>query len=154
MNIKPLMSALIATTLMTGTMQVNAFIDRSYFEPDYEEQVLDQLRLIQIAGLAEDWEIFDDRLIEELSEGESESFFYKLHPGFDYQFVGVCDEDCFDVDIALYDENGFLLGDDDDETDVAVVDYSPYRTTWVELQLDMYGCDASTCIYGVIPLIR
>ena len=53
-----------------------------------------------------------------LKDDEFESLTITLLPGTSYAFMGVCDEDCHDIDLRLYDPDG-----DEVDSDVRVDDW-------------------------------
>lgn len=71
-----------------------------------------------------------------------------LDEDIDYLILGVCDEDCDDLDLRLY--SGTTLIDEDVATDdYPVVEHSPSITRELRLEVIMAGCEVSPCRYGV-----
>ena len=71
-----------------------------------------------------------------------------LEPG-EYVAAGVCDDDCTDLDLFAYDENGtFLTSDEeiDSEPAVGVTVSTPGEYFF---EADMYQCETDTCFYAV-----
>lgn len=62
--------------------------------------------------------------------------------------MGVCDADCGDLDLALYDENGNLVSEDETTDDVPAVTVEPRWTGPFTLRVDMYQCTEEPCVYG------
>lgn len=48
----------------------------------------------------------------QLTHGDSEAYTVTLEAGSSYMLRGVCDEDCLDLDLALYDGYGKLISHD------------------------------------------
>ena len=66
-----------------------------------------------------------------------------------YSFVGVCDNDCRDLDLELYDENGNLIDKDVQNDDMPEVIVRPKSTGTFKLKVVMENCSESYCYYGV-----
>jgi hypothetical protein len=84
-----------------------------------------------------------------LDDDESEYFTLELDAGRHYALLGVCDEDCTDVDLRLYDENGNEVDSDVEMDDYPVVEVRPLRTARFRVKVVMSTCSTSPCFYGV-----
>ena len=78
-----------------------------------------------------------------------------LSAGEEYLFYAVCDQDCGDVDLFLYDPSGSLVATDssvqahtDFPTANAEIEYEPTSSGTYRLEVKIYDCTASTCYYG------
>jgi hypothetical protein len=71
-----------------------------------------------------------------------------LEEGITYLFAGACDEDCGDMDLALYD-GGKLIVQDVEEDAVPVIQVIPTRTGYFLLDITIYSCDDRQCYFGV-----
>lgn len=72
-----------------------------------------------------------------------------LRSGYDYTFAGVCDDDCDDLDLQLFDENGNLIDEDLLADDVPVVSVSPSWTGVFHVKVIMASCYIEPCRYAV-----
>ena len=110
----------------------------------WEAQVTEQLGVI---GSPEGMALVDDRtgLIE---AGEAVRFALTLDRG-TFGGLAVCDYDCSDVDLAVYDAGGSLLTADELEDDVPIVNFDVGKgggTYYIEVR--MISCATQTCGYG------
>jgi hypothetical protein len=48
-------------------------------------------------------------VIDTLTQGYRKDVTYELEAGVRYIFVGACDQDCTNLDLELYDDNGRLI---------------------------------------------
>ena len=96
-------------------------------------------------GLFPDSEMFSGTA----NAGSSERFRITLQGGVAYQIVGVCDTDCSDVDLTLYDANSKQLDQDVLEDDVPVVAITPTSTGTYFVEVAMITCTAEPCYWGV-----
>ena len=90
-----------------------------------------------------------DTQIGKLADDDNESFTLTLHSGTSYALVGVCDNDCTDLDLVLYDAD-----DDQVDSDVATDDYplvrvTPHETQRYRVKVIMATCKTSPCWYGI-----
>ena len=72
-----------------------------------------------------------------------------LNGGAEYMIAAVCDEDCYDLDVALYDRNGNLIGYDETEDAEPMVAVQVYTGGSFTLRVTMYHCEAEPCYYAV-----
>ncbi len=84
-----------------------------------------------------------------LIHGASETYTVTLEAGRTYILMGVCDEDCLDLDMELYDGYGNLISRDDSEDDVPTVEVSVTNGGDFTLQVTMFECNENPCYYGV-----
>jgi hypothetical protein len=84
-----------------------------------------------------------------LEDGGTFTIPMRLEAGTQYFFVGVCDQDCNDLDLFLKDEKGAQLASDVELDDVPIVEFVPTRSGTYLLDVGMVSCDASICYYGV-----
>jgi hypothetical protein len=72
-----------------------------------------------------------------------------LQQGATYNFVGVCDSDCGDLDLRLLDGNGNLIDTDVQYDDYPMVSVTPIWSGRFVVQVGMRSCSTSSCYYGV-----
>ncbi len=114
----------------------------------YEQQVLLQLDQVSMVFTSAGYiPIIEDG--GKLDHGSSENYTVTLETGHTYILMGVCDEDCLDLDMALYDGYGTLISRDDSEDDVPTVEVSVTQGGDFTLQVTMYQCNQNPCYYGV-----
>jgi hypothetical protein len=85
-----------------------------------------------------------------LPNGGSASLTISLRAGTSYAVVGVCDQDCTDMDLALFDASGNLIGADYEVDDVPLVAVVPTQTGTFRLDVTMPACSIAPCAWGVI----
>jgi hypothetical protein len=84
-----------------------------------------------------------------LDDDKSESFTLELDAGRSYALLGVCDEDCSDLDLRLFDADGNEVDSDIETDDYPVVEVRPARTARFRVKVIMAACSTSPCFYGV-----
>ena len=84
-----------------------------------------------------------------LDDDESEYITLELDAGRSYALLGVCDEDCSDLDLRLYDADGNELDSDIETDDYPVVEVRPVRSARFRVKVSMATCSTSPCFYGV-----
>jgi hypothetical protein len=77
-----------------------------------------------------------------LRRGQSTTVRTTLHSGNEYYLVAGGCEDAYDVDIAVFDENGNLISQDEDEESVAVARVMPKWTGTFFVKVTMYNSTA------------
>ena len=90
-------------------------------------------------------------------KGEKHSHPIELKAGVDHLAMVTCDEDCFDVNLRVYDASGKLVGEDakmppiDTRILVAQVQFVPAATQTYRLEVEAYCREGSigNCSYAV-----
>lgn len=114
---------------------------------------------MSIAGVTEDYyanlkrsmarlgytEAFSNRY-NSLGEGQTYTYTYTASPG-KYYFSAVCDDDCGDIDIYLYDASGRLLSSDTDDDDQPLVGWNFSYASRVSIKVKMISCSDEPCYY-------
>lgn len=80
-----------------------------------------------------------------LSEGESARAYPYVSGKYAYQFTALCDEDCSDVDLRIYDDNGNLVDSDIATDDLPVVSISPRWSAKFKVVATMIKCSREPC---------
>jgi len=73
----------------------------------------------------------------------------RLEKGRTYAVFGVCDSDCADIDLKVYDDNGNIVASDTKTDDKPMVQVSPKWTANFNIQVIIHSCRAYRCTYGV-----
>jgi len=115
----------------------------------WEGQVRDQLNragsFLSDKGFAMTHEIKTGSLRDDANE----YFSLELDAGRSYAVVGVCDEDCTDIDLQLFNPEGTQVDSDMQTDDVPIVDAQPAVTARYRVKVSMAACTTSPCFYGV-----
>lgn len=84
-----------------------------------------------------------------LEERESGMLRLRLEGSERYIAIGLCDEQCKDIDLAVYDEDGFEIASDRQEDAIPIVEFGPGEDGAAVFRVKMVRCDAEPCRYGV-----
>ncbi len=84
-----------------------------------------------------------------LSQGESDDYNVTLQGGRSYKLIGVCDNDCSDLDITLYDSDGDVVDRDLLDDDKPVVSVSGKSGGRYRMNVSMASCSTGVCYYSV-----
>jgi hypothetical protein len=136
----PFLSALAALLLVPAGAAAQS---------EWEQQVLDQIRTMGTAVAAEGYALVGDVHTGSLYAQASDDFNLTLQAGIHYVLVAVCDNDCPDIDLALYDGSGDQLDSDYQDDAYPVVEASPNRTASYRVHVYMADCTTGPCFYGV-----
>jgi hypothetical protein len=96
-------------------------------------------------GFAMSHEVFMGRLDDDANE----SLNIPLDGGTRYVLVGVCDQDCTDVDLTMYDANGKEVVSDVETNDKPTLQFTPPSSGSYRVKVTMVACTANPCRYGV-----
>jgi hypothetical protein len=113
----------------------------------YAEAVWSQLNDVynQVNG-----EGFDSRnyVIGRMANGSSDSWSFTLPGGNSYKIVGVCDNDCDDLDIEV-SIDGAVIAEDVLDDDVPIVNFTATNETRYTVRVTMASCSADPCFWGL-----
>lgn len=112
--------------------------------------VREQLLRIAVGRALQGYGITHDLKYSQLNDDYSESFYFDLRASKTYIIDGVCDKDCRDLDLCLFDESGNEIGCDAATDDHPVVQVSPRWTGQFRLRAKMYNCQANPCRFGIM----
>ncbi|MES1202722.1 MAG: hypothetical protein ABUS57_14900 [Pseudomonadota bacterium] len=84
-----------------------------------------------------------------LVQRASRTFPVTLRAGAEYEFVGVCDSNCHDLDLRLFDANNQLVAEDALNDDVPILHVRPRTTGVHNLAVSMYRCAGANCYFAV-----
>ena len=83
-----------------------------------------------------------------LDAGETEDRTVTISAAGTYLIVGVCDQDCTDIDLELYGPGGNLIDSDVADDDVPVL-VGELPSGQYRLRVKMITCEVEPCNYGV-----
>ena len=95
--------------------------------------------------------------VDELDDGGRGQYEYTLTRGATYRFFGVCDEDCDDLDLVVYDARGNRVASDFAMNDRPVVNFTVPRGTSATdytVEVRMASCSYEPCQFAVGHLRR
>lgn len=89
--------------------------------------------------------------IDNITKGHKDTQTYTLQQGASYKIIVIGDQDrVADIDLQVLDENGSVVGKDDDSSNVAVVDVSPIRTASFKFQVWAASMNANDAFYSIV----
>jgi len=123
------------------------------FADRFEEQVNRQLENAArtLAGMDGYQQTHDPYINKISTQGSYPAKFLtlKLLQGIDYAILGVCDKDCIDMNLELYDENNNRLDFDYKPDNKPLVKVAPKQTGVFQVKITIPRCKASRCNYGI-----
>jgi hypothetical protein len=87
--------------------------------------------------------------IGSLREGATSGHTLQLNRGTSYSLIGVCDNDCSDLDLRLFDSSGREVAADVLTDDTPVVNVTPRRSGTYTVRAIMTSCSSEPCRYGI-----
>ena len=127
---------------------VSALLSSTAYAQSYADTVWSKLQ-DWYENYNEDGYGVENYVVGKLDEGETDSWSFWLKGGINYTIIGVCDEDCGDIDLAIYDEKDSLVDEDVMEDDYPIVNASPAKDELFTVDVDMYECDVEPCYFGI-----
>ena len=118
-------------------------------QDEWTRQVRSQLRAAGERFEQDGYELTHDISTGSLNQGASYRVTMDLSIGTEYFIMGVCDEDCSDLDLVLYDRAGNIVDSDMAMDDYPIVNVVPSRSGTYTVEVRMATCSIAPCRYGV-----
>ena len=115
----------------------------------YQDQIRAQLQVAAQTVAEQGYVPAQEIVSGNLNQGARETMMVTLQGGGIYAIVGVCDEDCTDVDLRLDGPNGALLAEDIASDDTPVLEFVAPANGQYRLTVVMPGCSTAPCYWGV-----
>lgn len=87
-------------------------------------------------------------VIGRTNNGGSDSWTFTLPGGNSYKIIGVCDNDCDDLDIKV-SEGDRTVAEDILDDDVPIVNFSAKNETRFVVKVTMASCKSEPCFFGI-----
>jgi hypothetical protein len=121
----------------------------AYAQQQYIRQIERQLDAVEDFVARYGLRPSHNRKIDIIRRNQSDSYNLELDRGVRYMLVGVCDNDCNDVDIYVYDDRNRNVAEFEKFGDLAAVVVNPPRTAQYRIVVSVPGCRTADCLIGV-----
>jgi hypothetical protein len=115
----------------------------------YNNQLDVQLRQSRSTYLPAGQSLVRGPLGGSLDQGDTINYSFQLVAGRSYTILGVCDNDCSDLDITLYDPAGNQVAEDVLTDDKPVASVTARRSGRYRATISMASCSTGACFYAV-----
>jgi hypothetical protein len=116
---------------------------------DPQAIILQQLQQAQALAAQQGFQIVGQPFSGSLAQGQSWNVPAQLFQGYEYRILGVCDRDCADLDLVLFDSAGRQVSQDTTTTSQPVVAVAPAYNDNFTVQVQMYNCTVAPCYYAI-----
>ena len=137
----PIVPALLALALGC------ALAPEAAAQASYQQQIRAALRTA--AGRARGARAEGEPLIGVLNGKATESKTVNLQAGVRYAIVGVCDENCPDIDLRIWGPSGAKLAEDVQQNNTPMLEFTAPSAGRYRLAVEMVTCNANPCAWGV-----
>ena len=141
-----LLAAAIAATFGAAVTSPTAVAAQT---SEYNRQLDVQLRESRSSFLPAGQTIVRGPLGGSLDEGGTINYSFQFVAGRSYTILGVCDNDCSDLDITLYDPAGNEVAEDVLTDDKPVASVTARRSGRYRATITMASCSTGACYYAV-----
>jgi hypothetical protein len=111
--------------------------------------ILQQLQQAEAAAAQQGFQLIGQPFSGSLAQGQSWNVPAQLFQGYDYRVLGVCDRDCADLDLVLFDSQGRQISQDTTTSNQPVVAVQPAYNDNFTIQVQMYNCSIAPCYYAL-----
>ena len=120
----------------------------------WERQVQEQIDEASYQFRQQGFHKIDQTWIDELEEDDDMYITLELNADYEYIAIGVCDNDCRDMDLILYDDDDVRIARDVGTDDIPILSGSPDFNGEYYLEALMVDCSTNTCAFGVALYAR
>lgn len=117
----------------------------SWSQQTIERQVQQIADLLTVDGYQPDYNITFGRLPARTEK----TYAIDLQAGRTYKLYAVCDGDCGNMDLCLYDSNGNLIDCDRLADAKPIVEVTPRWSDTFRLKVSMVDCRSNDCSFGI-----
>ena len=132
---------------MRRALIAGAFALATIAGPAPADELDNQLSQIGATAAVRNWQALETYR-GKLDDVESSTFRVRLPRG-DYMVVGVCDNDCNDVDVKVSNSAGTKLAEDAKDDDYPIVGFSLASAGEVTIRVFMADCDVEPCAFAI-----
>jgi hypothetical protein len=142
-----MLKKMLATIVAFGGM---AIAPSAYAQSaEYIRQLASQLSQARSSYVPSSYRLVTGPDNDILAAGDSDNYNVTLQGGRSYKLIGVCDNDCTDLDITLYDSDGDVVDRDLLDDDKPVVSVSGKSSGRYRMNVSMAKCSTGSCYYSV-----
>lgn len=146
MNARPMLLALA----VGAAVSTEAFAQGNQYQQQIANQINQAATLVKSQGYSPDRQ----PMMGSLNDDAEESIMVNLNAGTRYAFVGVCDNDCSDVDLQLFGGDGTKIAEDMAADDKPVLQFTATYTGAHRMKVLMPTCNQNPCYYGVQIFVK
>ena len=118
-------------------------------QDQFERQVRRQLEEIGSELRKKGYEPTHQVFVGRLKDGQTETVTFRLRRDTTYTVAGVCDQDCKDLNLRLFDPAKRENGRDVQKDEVPVVEFRSDKTGDYDVRIEMAECNDEPCTYGI-----
>lgn len=137
---RALVSALFGVALVATT---------AHAQDQWERVVRSQLQQVGSASEGRGYQMDHEIYMGRLDDDATTNLTLNLDAGKAYEIWGVCDQDCSDIDMVLYDDNNNEIDSDLLTDDKPLVEVTPRHSGGFRIKVTMATCRVNPCRYGV-----
>lgn len=114
----------------------------------YVDSIAEQISGVTDSMSEEGWTM-ESIVMSKLNENSDDTWSFVPTRGQRYRLVAVCDQDCPDIDLFIYDHRDNLVDSDEEEDAFPVVTLPSANGNSYDYTVKMYSCSAEPCYYAL-----
>jgi hypothetical protein len=129
--------------------QVQQQPQQPQMDPASQQVLMQQLQQAEQVFAQQGFQLVGQPFAGALQQGQSWNVPAQVVAGYEYRVIGVCDQNCRDLDLALFDEAGATVAQDVSEDDHPILSVAPAANGQFTIQAQMFQCTAQPCYYAL-----
>lgn len=136
------LALLVAAAVATASRPAHA---QNQYQQQISNQMIRRAQTLNSRGYAAIGQLYTGSI----NDDADANLTVTLNAGAQIAVLGVCDNDCTDVDLQVYSQDGTKIGEDLDTDDYPVVAFTPQYSGTFRVRVMMATCNTNPCYYGV-----
>lgn len=116
----------------------------------YQDQILGRLGQVEQAFASQGWTQIAAPVTGQLNQGATMTHPVTMNVGGEYRIIGVCDNDCSDLDLTLLDGYGNPISQDNSTDATPIVSVVPTSSGQFNVNAHMFQCTVQPCYYALV----
>ncbi len=117
---------------------------------NYQQQILQRLGQVEQVFASEGFQQVSPPASGQMPQGQVMTHPVTLNVGGEYRIIGVCDNDCGDLDLILFDGYNNQIAQDQLADATPVVAVTPAQGGQFTVQAVMHNCTVNPCYYALV----
>lgn len=137
------------TALVSAVVATLVGVAPAVAQNTYQQQIRNQLSRHSENARSHGYNSDRDPIYGSLADDANDQLRINLNGGTRYVIIGVCDNDCSDIDLRLFAPDGTKVIEDIATDDYPTLEFVAPTTGVYRLSVEMANCRQSPCYYGV-----
>lgn len=138
----------VVLAIIGSMVEENESTDSTYVPPFSPSSTVMQFDAAHERMVLQGGEAQGQWVDQQIAQGQDGAQTITIAAGFDYAITSICDVNCTDLDLTLFDAAGNVLASDTAPDDTPIVRFTPPEDGEYHLTVRMAACSANVCTFA------